>query len=375
MRFMHISDLHIGKKLKEASLEEDQRFILDQIVQIARDEMPDGILIAGDVYDTTTPTADAVTMLDSFLTDLTSLGMPVFMISGNHDSPERLGFGSAMFERNELYISGVYSGSADVHTVRKDGEEVDVCLLPFIKPAVARRAHPEDRIESYGDAVRSAIAHTDLPEGRRRILVTHQFVVSGGDSPKTSESESVFVGGTESVDASLFDQFDYVALGHIHKSQSIGRETIRYCGTPLKYSKSEVNDTKTVTFVDIGDEVTISEVELKPLRDIRVLSGPLDKIIEAGKADEGSDDYVYVELERDEIDALPRLREVYPNVMSVEIIGRRTEWESVPEGDASDWSLDPVKAFADFFMRKKGKELTESQLRIVKDCFEDGVVE
>ncbi len=375
MRFMHISDLHIGKKLKEASLEEDQRFILNQIVDIAREEMPDGILIAGDVYDTTTPTADAVTMLDSFLTDLTSLGMPVFMISGNHDSPERLGFGSAMFERNELYISGVYSGSIDVHTVRKDGEEVDVCLLPFIKPAVARRAHPEDKIENYNDAVRSAIAHTDLPEGRRRILVTHQFVVSGGDSPKTSDSESVFVGGTESVDASLFDQFDYVALGHIHRPQYVGRETIRYCGTPLKYSLSERDDEKSVTFVDIGDTVSITAVPLEPLRDVRFIRGPLDAIIEEGKKDDRRDDFIYVELERDEIDALPRLREVYPNVMSVEVAGRRTEWESVPEGDPSDWTLDPVKAFADFFMRKKGKELTESQLRIVKDCFDEGAVE
>ncbi len=375
MRFMHISDLHIGKKLKEASLEEDQRFILNQIVDIARERMPDGILIAGDVYDTTTPTADAVTMLDSFLTDLTSLGIPVFMISGNHDSPERLGFGSAMFERNELYISGVYSGGLDVHPVSKDGQVVDVCLLPFIKPAVARRAHPEDRIENYNDAVRSAIAHTDLPEGRKRILVTHQFVVNGGDSPMTSESESVFVGGTESVDVSLFDQFDYVALGHIHKPQYVGRETVRYCGTPLKYSLSEKDDEKSVTFVDVGDTVSITTVPLEPKRDVRLIRGPLDGIVEAGKKDDRRDDFVYVELERDEIDALPRLREVYPNVMSVSVVGRRTEWESSPEGDLSDWTLDPVKAFADFFMKKNGKELTESQLRIVKDCFDQGAVE
>ncbi len=375
MRFMHISDLHIGKKLKEASLEEDQRFILNQIVDIARERMPDGILIAGDVYDTTTPTADAVTMLDSFLTDLTSLGIPVFMISGNHDSPERLGFGSAMFERNELYISGVYSGGLDVHPVSKDGQVVDVCLLPFIKPAVARRAHPEDRIENYNDAVYSAIAHTDLPEGRKRILVTHQFVVNGGDSPMTSESESVFVGGTESVDVSLFDQFDYVALGHIHKPQYVGRETVRYCGTPLKYSLSEKDDEKSVTFVDVGDTVSITTVPLKPKRDVRLIRGPLDGIVEAGKKDDRRDDFVYVELERDEIDALPRLREVYPNVMSVSVVGRRTEWESAPEGDLSDWTLDPVKAFADFFMKKNGKELTESQLRIVKDCFDQGAVE
>lgn len=374
MKFVHISDLHIGKKLKEASLEEDQRYILEQIVGIVRDVAPDGVLIAGDVYDTTTPTTEAVTMLDSFLTSLVSLRVPVFVISGNHDSPEKLGFGSRLFETNRLYISGVFSGGLDVHTLEKDGESVDICMLPFIKPINARRAHPDDKIESYTDAVRSAIAHTELAEGRTRILVTHQFVLFGGEKPILCDSESVFVGGTEGVDSSVFDGFDYVALGHIHKPQNVGRDTIRYCGTPLKYSSSECNDEKSVTVVDIGEKVTISTIPLRPLRDIRILRGPLEGIIEAGKSDPHKQDFVYVELDNDAIDALPRLREIYPNVMSVEVTGRRKEYESFEKG-SEDFDFEPVKAFEDFYERKTSSKLTDAQRRIVVEMFDTEAVQ
>ncbi len=371
MRFAHISDLHIGKKLKEMSLEEDQRYILGQIVDIVREEHLDGVLIAGDVYDTTTPTIESVRMLDDFLTALVETGASVFMISGNHDSPEKLGFGSRMFERNRLYISGVYSGHLDVHTITKDGQTVDVCLLPFIKPVNARRAHPEDAIESYADAVASAISHSELVPGRRRILVTHQFVVSGGSSPETSDSETVFVGGTESMDASLFDGFDYVALGHIHTPQSIGRETIRYCGTPLVYSKSEVDQVKSMTIVDVGDTIAMELRPLEPLRAVRVISGTLDRIIEEGKSDPSRDDFVYVDLESDAIDAMSRLREVYPNVLSLEIArGGSEDGGDIPDIE-TDESLDLVQAFADFYRAKNGEELTPGQMDIVKEMLEE----
>lgn len=299
MRLLHISDLHIGKKLKETSLEEDQRHILRMILDVVREKEPDGVLIAGDVYDTPSPSTDSVTMLDWFLTELTSAGTSVFMISGNHDSPERLGFGSRMLERNNLFISGTYSGHMDVRTLGSGEDAVDICMLPFIKPAHARREHPEDRIESYTDAVRSAIAHTEFHPGRRRVAVTHQFVVADGIGPETCESESVFVGGTESVDVSVFEGFDYVALGHIHRPQSVGRETVRYCGTPLKYSLSEADDVKSVTVVDIGETVSISTVPLRPLREVRRIRGPLEALIAAGKEDRDRDDYIYVELESD----------------------------------------------------------------------------
>lgn len=371
MRFIHISDLHIGKKLKEAPLDEDQRYILERIAEMAKDMRPAGVLIAGDVYDGTTPTVESVGILDDFLTDLVSAGIPVFMISGNHDSPEKLGFGSRVFENDGLYISGVYSGHLDVHTVRDGDEEVDVCMLPFIKPIHARRAHPEDTIESYTDAVRSAIAHTGLASGRRRILVTHQFVVSGGRFPETCGSESAFVGGTEAVDASVFDGFDYVALGHIHTAQSVGRETVRYCGTPLVYSKSEVGRPKSVTVVDIGDGVSIEEVPLEPRREVRIIRGPLQALIDDGRREGGSEDYIYAELEGDSLDAMARLREVYPNILSVEVVDRVRDWDDMPDtGD--EQPMDLVQAFRDFFKGKTGHDLTPAQEAMVIELLGEG---
>lgn len=367
MRLLHISDLHIGKKLKETSLDEDQRHILRMILDVVRQTHPDGVLIAGDVYDTPSPSTDSVRMLDWFLTELTSTGTSVFMISGNHDSPERLGFGSRMLERNNLYISGTYSGHMDVRTLGTGEDAVDICMLPFIKPAHARREHPEDRIENYTDAVRSAISHTEFNPGRRRVAVTHQFVVSDGVGPETCESESVFVGGTEAVDVSVFDGFDYVALGHIHRPQSVGRETVRYCGTPLKYSLSEASDDKSVTVVDIGDTVSISTVPLKPLREVRRIRGPLEALIAAGKEDRDRDDYIYVELESDEIDALPRLREVYPNVMSISVDARERDWETAEFDVEGSMERDIAVLFADFFRQKTGRDLSESQRRIIED--------
>lgn len=369
MRFLHISDLHIGKRLREASLEEDQRSILSQIIGIARSLSPDAVLIAGDVYDTPTPSAESVTMLDRFLTELTELTR-VFMISGNHDSPERLGFGSRMLEGRGLFISGVYSGRLDVHTLRSGGEEVDVCLLPFVKPLTARRAHPEDRIESYTDAVRSAISHTELAEGRRRVLVTHQFVVSGGRGPELCDSESVFVGGAEAVDASVFDGFDYVALGHIHRPQWVGRETVRYCGTPLKYSASEADDVKSVTVVDIGDTVSVSTVPLTPMRDVRRIRGPMEALIRAGKGDPRRDDFVYITLEDELPDALARLREVYPNLLSIETARPAGEDGDMPEPEEGLWEMDPVELFAEFYRMKTGTDLTDPMRRIVRDAME-----
>lgn len=365
MKFVHISDLHIGKRLKDMSMEDDQRYILSQIVSIVSEESPDGVIIAGDVYDTTTPNTDSVTILDNFLTELNVLNVPVFMISGNHDSPEKLGFGSRLFEANKLFISGVFNGALDVHTVSNGSEQVDICMLPFVKPINVRRKYPEESIENYTDAVRTVIAHTDLTKGRKRIMVAHQFVISGSESPELSDSE-VSMGGLDSVDASVFDDFDYVALGHIHKAQPVGRETIRYCGTPLKYSASESRDDKTVTIVDIGEDVRISTRPLKPLRDLRRISGPLNKLIEVGRNDPGRNDFIYATLESDEIEALTRLRQVYPNVMSIEVAGTERKWE-MPESVADDWNLDIVDAFKEFYEVKMGTPITESQLKIVRD--------
>ncbi|MBQ8179120.1 MAG: exonuclease SbcCD subunit D [Candidatus Methanomethylophilaceae archaeon] len=372
MRFVHISDLHIGKRLREASLEADQEHILRSIADIATGVSADAVLIAGDVYDTSTPNVDSVRMLDRFLTDLTDRGLEVFLISGNHDSPERLGFGSRMMEHGHLFVSGVFSGTTDRHTVVRGGEEVDVHLLPFVKPVHVRRLHPDEDIQSYDDAVRVALSASDIRDGVPSILVTHQFVVSGGASPRLTESETMHVGGTEAVDVSNFDMFDYVALGHIHSPQRVGRDTVRYCGTPLKYSKSEAKDGKSVTVVDVtADGVDITTVPLVPLRDVRVVRGPLEGLIAAGKDDPGRDDLVFAELEDDAMDAMSRLREVYPNLLSLEVPRRS------PDGsDADPWDgrtagpPDTEALFRAFFLSRTGREPSEAQMDILRECME-----
>lgn len=367
-RLVHISDLHIGKKLKECSLDEDQRHILRMILDIVRDTRPDGVLIAGDVYDTSNPSAESVSMLDWFLTELTSTGASVFMISGNHDSPERLGFGSEMFRRNNLYIAGVFDGAMEVHTIGDGEDSVDICMLPFVKPVHVRRLHPEDDIQDTSGAVRSAISHTEFGTGGHRVAVAHQFVTAGPEGPITCDSESVFVGGAESVDVSVFDGFDYVALGHLHRPQSVGRDTVRYCGTPLKYSLSEADDEKSVTVVDIGDNVTITTVPLVPLREMRVLRGPLDAILSAGKTDPvHQDDFVYVELDSDELDAMARLREVFPHVMSLTVRKSGSTDDETTEVPEDPWDSDPVELFDTFFRMKMNRSMTPKQRGIIED--------
>lgn len=372
MRFLHISDIHLGKKLRDVSLEEDQRHILAEILRIADKTEPVGIIIAGDVFDNSSPTVDSVQMLDWFLTELYSRGLYTFLIAGNHDSPEKLGFGNKIFEKNRLFISGVFSGSMDRHTIVVGDERVDVYLLPFVKPINVRRKYPDEDINSYSDAVASAIAHTEMEEGVPKIAVTHQFVVSGLDSPVISDSESVFVGGTEAVDTSLFDDFDYVALGHIHRPQSMGRETIRYCGTPLKYSLSEKDQQKSVTVVDITSSgVELSFEPLVPLRDMRQIYGRLEDLIEAGKNDPARDDFIYVRLKGDAIDALPRLREVFPNVMSLEIEGLEAKRELAQGVEVE--KMDILELFSRFFEIKNGFPMTTAQKELIRDIMDDGM--
>ena len=370
MRFIHISDLHIGKKLRDRSLEEDQQHILSEILRIVDEMNPDGVIIAGDVYDTSSPTVDSVRMLDWFLTELSGRDLDTFVIAGNHDSPEKLGFGNRIFEKNRLFISGVFSGTMDRHTLVRVDERVDVYLLPFIKPAHVRRMYPDEEIDDYTDAVASAIAHTEIEEGVPKIAVTHQFIVSDGDSPVTCDSESVFVGGTESVKASVFDGFDYVALGHIHKPQSIGRETVRYCGTPLKYSLSEKDHQKSVTIVDItADGVELSYEPLMPLRDMRQITGRLEDLIAYGRNDPGREDYIYVTLTEDAIDALSRLREVFPNTMNIDVVG--TEGIKGVTEEVAVERMDMMELFSQFYELRTGALLTDSQRKLVADLMDD----
>ena len=276
MKFLHLGDLHIGKRLNNISLLEDQRYILGQILDIAREERPDAVLIAGDVYDRTLPPAEAVTLLDDFLTALAGEKIPVFLISGNHDSAERLAFGGRLLSEGGVYLSPVYDGELTPHLLKDEYGTVAVWLLPFIRPAHVRAVYPDAEITSYTQAVQTALAQA-APAADRQVLVAHQFVT--GAAP--GGSEEFAVGGVENVDASVFDAFDYVALGHIHSAQEIrGAGTIRYCGAPLAYSVSEAGQEKSVTIAELGKkgEVTVRTVPLSPLRRLRKIRGSYEEL-------------------------------------------------------------------------------------------------
>ena len=267
MKFVHLSDLHIGKRVNEFSMLEDQKYILEQILSLVRDEQADGVFLAGDLYDKAVPPAEAVRVLDEFLTRLAGMGVPVFAVSGNHDSAERVAFGARLLSGRGVYLSPVYDGHVERVCLTDDYGEVRVYLLPFVRPAVVRHVFEEEEIGSYQDAVRAAVEHMEVEPSVRNVLVAHQFVTGAA----RCESEEILVGGLDNVDASVFDDFDYVALGHIHSPQHVGRETVRYCGTPLKYSFSEAEQEKSVTVVELREKgrSEIRKIPLKPLRDMR----------------------------------------------------------------------------------------------------------
>jgi len=371
MRIMHISDLHLGKRLNERSLDEDQRYILKEILRIADDNKADALIVAGDIYDDGNSTsADSVSMFDDFITELSRRNLPTYIISGNHDSATKLEFGSRLFNDKGLFISKSFSGSMERHELSKNGQTIDVYLLPFVKPSNVKKEYPEESVDTYEDAVSCVIKHTEMPEGRKRILVTHQYVV--GSSPTIlCESERFVKGGTEQIKSRVFDGFDYVALGHIHTPQDVGCSTVRYCGSPLKYSKSEIYMNKSVTMVDIDDDVKVWTVPLVPLRDMRLVKGTLDQIIDAAKNEtEGRDDYIYAELEDHPLSPMDRLREVYPNIMHVDFAKTgdiSVDEYAFPEGE----TLDPMAEFEKFFHKYSGEEMTDSQKKIVRELFEE----
>ena len=286
MKFVHISDLHIGKRLSELSLVEDQRYILDRIVDIVKEECPDGILIAGDVYDNSAPSSESVRMLDDFLTALSETGSQIFMISGNHDSPEKIGYGSALFRRNGIYINGRFDGPIDPIRLEDNGQQTaEIYLIPFVRPFVVKRRFPDAVIEDYTDAVRTILENSPSMGADYKVAVAHQFVTSTHGDPETCESEDPRIGDLDSMDASVFDTFDYVALGHLHTPQSVSRKEVRYCGSPLKYSASEADHPKSVTVIRLGEETEVREVPLVPLRDVRKVKGRLEDILSAVRTD------------------------------------------------------------------------------------------
>lgn len=382
MRLIHLSDLHIGKRVNEFSMLEDQEYILKEILGIIDDEQPDGIIIAGDVYDKSVPSEEAVKLLDSFLTSLAKRNLQVYIISGNHDSAAKLAFASSLIDLSGIHISPVYDSAqmADAeerlgrpyHLADGKGQVVNIYMLPFVKPATVRAVFPDEaeEIKDYTDACSVAVEHMDIDEKATNILVAHQFVTGA----VRSESEEN-VGGLDNVDVSVFDSFDYVALGHIHRPQKVGRETVRYCGTPLKYSLSEADHMKSVTVVDIPEnkKIEIRTVPLVPMHELREVKGTFDELMDRRNY-EGTavDDYLYVVLtdEDDVPDALGKLRTVYPNVMKLGYDNTRTRVTQTIDDGAVLEGKKPIDLFGELYEKQNNQEMSDEQRSFVQDIID-----
>lgn len=371
MKLIHLSDLHLGKRVNEFSMLEDQQYILTEILQIIDREKPDGVMIAGDVYDKSVPSAEAVALLDDFLVRLAKRDLQVFLISGNHDSPERMAFGGRLMAQSGVHLAPVYDGKVSPITLTDNYGPVNLYLLPFLKPAHVRRCFPEREILTYTDALAAAIEAMGADPAQRNVLVTHQFVTGAA----RCESEEISVGGTDNVDVSVFEPFDYVALGHIHGPQQVGRETVRYCGTPLKYSFSEAKHQKSVTVVELGEKgaVSVRTVPLAPMRDLAELRGTYEELTFRGfyQGTSYPRDYVHITLtdEEDIPDAVSKLRIIYPNLMKLDYDNKRTRAGIVLER-AEDQQRSPLELLEEFYEKQNGQPMGEEQRAFAKNLME-----
>lgn len=372
MKFIHLSDLHIGKRVNEFSMIEDQKYILKVILNIIDDEKPDGVLIAGDVYDKSVPSAEAVQLLDDFLCRLAERKLPTYIISGNHDSAERLSFGGRLMDMSGIHLSPVYNGKVEPFTLTDEYGKVNIYMLPFIKPVNVRRFFPDSEIESYTDAIKIAVDSMNVDEKERNIIVTHQFVTGAS----RSESEEISVGGSDNVDASVFDAFDYVALGHIHGPQKIGRESVRYCGTPLKYSFSEANHKKSVTVVEMGEKgkIEIRTVPLVPKHDLREIKGKYEEILlKENYEGTNTEDYIHITLtdEEDIPDVMNRLRVIYPNIMKLDYDNKRTRSNQAVGKAEGVEKKSPLELFSEFYYDRNGQTMSEEQTAFMQNLIEE----
>lgn len=372
MKFIHISDLHLGKRVNEFSMIEDQKYILNEIIQIVDRECPHGVLIVGDVYDKSVPSAEAVALLDEFLVALSQRQRQVFLISGNHDSPERLAFGGRLMDQSGIHIAPAYHGESARYTMEDEHGLVYIHLLPFVKPVHVRRYFPQADIQNYTDAVRIAVEAMEVDKTQRNVLVTHQFVTGAAQC----DSEERSVGGTDQVDASVLDGFDYVALGHLHSPQSVGKATVRYCGTPLKYSFSEAKHQKSVTVVELGEkgETTVRTVPLTPKRDLVELRGTYEQLTFRGfyQGTSYPQDYVHITLEDEEDipDGMSKLRVIYPYLMKLDYDNRRTRAQQQLEAATDIPSKTPLEWMEQFYAIQNGQPMEEYQRNLAAKLME-----
>lgn len=371
MKIMHLSDLHIGKKVNEYSMLQDQIYILKEILRIIDNEKVETVIIAGDVYDRSLPPNEALELFDEFLYQLSSRNVNVFVISGNHDSPERISYGGRMMTENKIFLSPVYDGNVKPITLNDDYGEVNFYLLPFVRPADIRRYFPDENIENYTDAVKVAIDNMNVDFSERNILVTHQFVTGA----ELSESEDIIVGGTDNVSGEVFDGFDYVALGHIHREQTVGKDNIRYCGTPLKYSFSEAKNIKSVTILDFNDKGNIeySKIPLTPFRNMREIRGTYYELtLKSSYESTNTEDYLHITLtdEEDIPDAIGKLRSIYPNIMKLDYDNLRTRGSGTVDAIENIESKSPFELFADLFKQQNNQDMSEEQEEIMRNLID-----
>lgn len=379
---MHLADLHLGKRVNGFSMMEDQEYILNRILEIMEEEQPDGLLIAGDVYDKTIPPAEAVRLMDDFLTAVAAKHVPVFLISGNHDSAERVAFGHQLMQGSGIWISPVYDGTIRHHTLEDRWGEVNIYLIPFLRPSVVRSFFPDVEIEDYTDALRTIIEDLQVDTSRRNVVLAHQFVTAAGALPETCDSEQLSVGGLDRVDGSVFSPFDYTALGHLHGPQRVGSETIRYAGSPLKYSFSELHQKKSVTVAELREkgEAEIRQIPLQPRREMTELRGTFEEILaEARKKGEPQTDYYHMILtdETDVVDALSRLREYYPNIMLLDYDNWRTRSQKEVEQLDRVEERTPGELFAALYEQQNGQEMDSDRKEyldgLIREIWEEQV--
>lgn len=382
MKLMHLADLHLGKRVNGFSMMEDQEYILNRILEIMEEEQPDGLLIAGDVYDKTIPPAEAVRLMDDFLTAVAAKHVPVFLISGNHDSAERVAFGHQLMQGSGIWISPVYDGTIEHHTLEDRWGEVNIYLIPFLRPSVVRSFFPDAEIGDYTDALQTIIQELPLDASKRNVVLAHQFVTAAEALPETCDSEQLSVGGLDRVDGSVFSPFDYTALGHLHGPQRVGSETIRYAGSPLKYSFSELHQKKSVTVAELREkgETEIRQIPLQPRREMIELRGTFEEILaEARKKGEPQTDYYHMILtdETDVVDALSRLREFYPNIMLLDYDNRRTRSQKEVEQLDRVEERTPGELFAALYEQQNGQEMQPDQKEyldgLIREIWEEQV--
>ena len=372
MRFLHLSDLHLGKRVNEFSMLEDQAYILKEILNIIDEQKVEAVLIAGDVYDKVIPSAEAVRLLDDFLTRIAARELPVFLISGNHDSAERVAFGSRLMSSRQIYLSPVFESDVEPITISDRYGEINIYMLPFVKPSLVKRVYPEEEIITYQDAVNAAVQHMQIDTDKRTVLLAHQFVTGAA----RCDSEELSVGGVDDVDASVFDGFDYVALGHLHGPQKIGKETVRYSGTPLKYSFSETNHKNAAVIVDVEEKgkINIQQILFLPKHDMREIRGTYMEVTALDfYKDMKTDDYLHITLtdEEDVPDAIGKLRTIYPNIMKLSYDNLRTRAAGTVRGTAEVEEKSPMELLKEFYELQNNQPMTDEQEEIARGMMEE----